>query len=113
MQSSKKLKWLILLSKLGSHQQCHVLKKSRGCLINDLHKIVKFAQKSNNLKLVPNQKKLFKKHKTFLKRFVCSKGVKRLRKILLQRTSGGGLILGAVLPAIISLIGSAIPKLIG
>jgi hypothetical protein len=82
-------------------------------LIKDLHKIVKFVRKINILKVAPTQKNLFKKHKTFLKRFVGSKGVKSLRKILLRRTSGGGLILGAVLPAIISLIGSAIPKLLG
>lgn len=82
-------------------------------MIKDLHKIVKFVRKSKNLKLLPSQRRLFKKHKTFLKRLVCSKGVKKLRKILLQRTSGGGLILGAVLPALISLVGSVIPKLIG
>jgi ATP-dependent protease Clp ATPase subunit len=111
--SNAKLQWLKTLSKLGPKQQCSVLKSGKTSLIKDLHKIVKFIRKGKNLKLRPKQKNLFKRNKKFLTQLVGARGVKKLRKILLRQTKGGGLILGALLPTLISLAAEYIPKLLG
>ena len=82
-------------------------------MVSDLVRVVKVVNRSKGLKLNQNQQVLFKKHKGFLKKLISAKGVKKIRKILLARTAGGGLIIGTILPALISLATSIFPKLFG
>ena len=113
MSTRKKLHWLTLLGKLEPSKQSSVIKNSNQRLVRDLVRVVKAVNKSKDLKLNKKQQILFKQHKGFLKKLIAAKGVKKLRKLLLARTAGGGLILGVILPALISLVTHVIPKLFG
>ena len=113
MSTRKKLHWLTLLGKLEPSKQSSVIKNSNQFLVCDLVRVVKAVNKSKDLKLNKKQQILFKQHKGFLRKLIAAKGVKKLRKLLLSRTSGGGLILGAILPALISLVTSIIPNIFG
>lgn len=112
MQQSKKLQWLKVLARLPPDQQYKKIATSKSPLIRDLHTVITYVGKRKNLKLSAKQRKLFKDNKAHFKKLTKEKGVRKQRKLLLKRTKGGFL-LSAVLPAIISLAATAIPKLLG
>ena len=112
-QTRKKLQWLTILCKSSPDKQREAINCSKTHLVPDIVKLVKQINKAKGLKLTKRQKVLFQKHKGFLRRVVRAKGVKNKRRILLSRsrststtlanTTGEGLILATVLPALISL----------
>ena len=113
MSGAKKLRWLNLLTKLSPDRQSLAITHGKPSLIRDLHKIFKFIGGNKKLKISPLHKKIFKKNKKYLNQIVKSVCLKKVRKLLLKRTKGGGFMLSPILPIIISLACSVIPKLIG
>lgn len=107
-----KANWFKSLAKLPSKKRATVLKTGKGCFLKDIQKIIKFVGRSKKVKILPSHTKLFKKHKAFLSRFSRCKGPK-LKKLVLRKVSGGFFgILAALLPTIISLASSVLPKIL-
>ena len=113
MSGAKKLRWLTRLTKLSPDDQSLAITHGKPCLIRDLHKIFKFVGGKKRSKITPLHKKIFKKNKKYLNQIVKSACLKKVRKLLLKRTKGGDFLLSSILPVIISLACSGIPKLIG
>lgn len=111
MAESDRLQWLSQLSKLPPKKQILILKGEKASLFNDLQRLFKKVSRTKTSKTTPKQRHLFKKHKNFLKKFVKSQGLKKIRTLILKRQTKGGFPFLALLPAIVSLASSIIPQL--
>ena len=108
-----KANWFKALSSLPAKNRVTALKASKGCFLKDIQKLIKFIGRSKKVKILPAQRKIFKKHRGFLSRFARCK-VPKLKKLALSKVSGGFFgILAALIPAIVSLVSSVLPKVLG
>lgn len=112
--SSSKAEWFYSLAKLPQKKRIAVIKRGRIPFLQDLQRIIRFVGRSKSVKVLPHQNKLFKKHRRFLKAIAECKGPKKLKNLVLRKIQGGFLpILAALLPPIISLVTTALPKILG
>lgn len=112
--SSSKARWFYSLAKLPHKKRVAAIKRGRIPFLQDLRKIIRFVGRSKSVKVLPHQNKLFKKHRRFLKAIADCKGAKKLKTLVLRKIQGGFLpILASLLPPLISLVTTALPKILG
>ena len=107
----EKRDWFTLLAKSSKKKQHSVICKCDSKFIRDLHRLIRVAKDNRKAVFSEKDKRFFKKNKDFLRKFVKEKSIPKKRKQLLRKVSGAGFFLGALIPALISLV-SSIPSLI-
>ena len=110
-----KANWFVALSKLSPKKRAEVICCGKNGFLKDLLRLVKHVGRNKKVKLEPHHEKLFKKHRSTLKKIASCRGPTKLKKLLLKRTKGGALplipILGSLIPSLVNLAVTELPKL--
>ena len=122
LKNSKKVKnpkaaWFSVLAKLSPKKRQQAVCSGNIAFFRDLRKLVKFVGRKKGLNLTPKHSKLFKKHKSLLKRIAKASTAHKVKKILLKRLRGGAFplipLIASVIPSLVSIASTEIPKLFG
>ena len=116
--NTAKANWFVALSKLPLKKRCEVICCAKTGFFKDLGKLVKHVGRKKGIRLESRHKKLFSKHKSLLKKIVShQRAPKKLKKFLLKRLRGGAFplipIIGSLLPSLVNLAVTELPKLFG
>ena len=110
-----KANWFVALSKLSPKKRVEVICCGKNGFFKDLQRVVRHVGRGKKVKLDTRHVKLFKKHRGLLKKISTCRSPSKVKNLLLKKTKGGFLplipILGSLIPSLVNLAATELPKL--